>query len=386
MPYGQLEMVPPGRRPMTFLELKDRATHIQAFITKQEATAMALNSNRASVDPVTFMAQMQNLAADVRTKRELLSTVVLAMNRMSCNGNDPRGGNLGNMTSASMGSQQQQASNFIPVTTQGNNGPSGNGAPWAHHQNTLISYANISTSDLCARGVPETVVQFVERNRDLLQSIQHQQQSLRDLVQRELNLPGVPEGMFPMQASPPSRPTPEQSQEAIQFVQRLKNEFIEKSLPIVKQHQVPENQKGEYSRILEQAYRCAQEVEPKLPMYFYVLKDADMVRKLIAIIYTTREQHALITNGIQKFILPLSILSTLTTQVQQVNTQFSVAVGSSAPQRFSVPPASGQSGHSGFASSTQQETGIDASSAAVPMAPASIPDDYLAELLGTMNL
>ena len=97
MPYGQLEMVPPGQRPMTFLELKDRATHIQAFITKQEATAMALNSNRASVDPVTFMAQMQNLAADVRTKRELLSTVVLAMNRMSCNGNDPRGGNLGNM-------------------------------------------------------------------------------------------------------------------------------------------------------------------------------------------------------------------------------------------------------------------------------------------------
>jgi hypothetical protein len=264
----------------------------------------------------------------------------------------------------------------------------------------------------------------VERNRDLLQSIQHQQQSLHDLVQRELNLPGVPEGMFPMQASPPSRPTPEQSQEAIQFVRRVKNEFIEKSeyftllvlfigitdasigLPIVKQHQVPENQRGEYSRILEQTYRCAQEVEPKLPMYFYVLKDVDIVRKLIAIvcilyiftrpavhysiailqIYTTREQHALITNGIQKFILPLSILSTLITQVQQVNTQFSVAVGSSAPQRFSVPPASGQSGHSGFASSTQQETGIDASSAAAPMAPASIPDDYLAELLGTMNL
>jgi hypothetical protein len=52
----------------------------------------------------------------------------------------------------------------------------------------------------------------------------------------------------------------------------------------MKQHHVPETQRAEYNRTLEQAYRYAQEVEPKLPMYFYVLKDADMVRKLIAIV------------------------------------------------------------------------------------------------------
>jgi hypothetical protein len=198
--------------------------------------------------------------------------------------------------------------------------------------NAVMVFANISAPELRARSVAEPVIHFVERNRVHLQRTSQQQ-------------------------------------EAIKFVQRLKNEFIEKckyfalfafftgitdastDLPIMKQHQVPENQRREYSRILKQAYRCAQEVEPKLLMYFYVLKDADMVRKLTAIvrilyifarpavlyspsilqIYTTREQHALITNGIQKFILPLSTLSTLIAQVQQLNTQFSVAVGSSAP-------------------------------------------------------
>ena len=46
-------------------------------------------------------------------------------------------------------------------------------------------------------------------------------------------------------------------------------------LPVMKQHQVPEIHRGEYNRILEQAYRHAQEVEPKLPMYFYLLKDPE---------------------------------------------------------------------------------------------------------------
>ena len=100
-PNGQA--MPAGRRPMTLNELKDRAAQIQAFIAKQEATAMSLNSNRASVEPATFMAQMQGLAADVKNKKELLSKVLQAMNQMApqgsnnTNGNGPQGGNPGTM-------------------------------------------------------------------------------------------------------------------------------------------------------------------------------------------------------------------------------------------------------------------------------------------------
>jgi hypothetical protein len=52
----------------------------------------------------------------------------------------------------------------------------------------------------------------------------------------------------------------------------------------MKQYAVPESQKEEYNRTLEQAFRHAQELEPKLPLYFYVLKDPEMIRKLIAIV------------------------------------------------------------------------------------------------------
>jgi hypothetical protein len=73
----------------------------------------------------------------------------------------------------------------------------------------------------------------------------------------------------------------------------------------MQQHQVPETQREEYNSTLQQAYRHAQEVEPKLEMYLWLLKDPDMVRTLVAIvrlhptsqhtahfqIYTIREQH-----------------------------------------------------------------------------------------------
>jgi len=108
----------------------------------------------------------------------------------------------------------------------------------------------------------------------------------------------------------------------------------------MKQHTVPESQKVEYIRILEQVHRRAQDV---LPMYFYALKDPDMVRKLIAIvriiyavapparrvflttylqIYITREQRTLIANGSQKYILSFNTLSTLISQIHQINAQF----------------------------------------------------------------
>jgi hypothetical protein len=88
---------------MTHVELRDRATQIQASIAKQEASAMHLNNNRASIEQSTFIAQMQALAADVRTKKELLSKVYQAMNQLATqgantsNGNGPQGGNPGSM-------------------------------------------------------------------------------------------------------------------------------------------------------------------------------------------------------------------------------------------------------------------------------------------------
>ena len=108
MPNQQVSMqtngqgMPPGRRPMTLVELRDRASQIQAFIAKQEAAAMNLNHNRASLEQAAFLTQMQVLANDVRSKKELLSKILQAMHQLapqgsSGGGNGPPGVNPGTM-------------------------------------------------------------------------------------------------------------------------------------------------------------------------------------------------------------------------------------------------------------------------------------------------
>src|ERR1700683_3056738 len=163
----------------------------------------------------------------------------------------------------------------------------------AQQMNAVMIYANIPAPELRARGVAEQVINFVELNRANLQRTSQQQQLFRGIMQKPnipgqasepgrvgsnilgsfpnmlssqqsgsmppagarppppqghppagMNVTGPMNGqsqsqpqhkpppvngMAPIQASRPSRPTPEQSQEAIQFIQRVKNEFIVKS-------------------------------------------------------------------------------------------------------------------------------------------------------------
>jgi len=155
--------------------------------------------------------------------------------------------------------------------------------------NAVMMYANVPAADLRTRGVPEQVIHFVESHRAHLQRTIQQQQLFRGSMIPKPNMPGQPSepgrinpdvlGTFPgilysqqgsippagarpsppghpadmsvngtsngqpqppqkplpvngmgaMQAPRPSRPTAEQSQEAIQFIQRLKTEFITNS-------------------------------------------------------------------------------------------------------------------------------------------------------------
>jgi hypothetical protein len=112
----------------------------------------------------------------------------------------------------------------------------------------------------------------------------------------------------------------------------------------MKHYQVPENQRVDYLKTLEQAYRYAQQIEPKLPMYYYVLRDTDMLRKLVAIIFTTREQRSLVSNtNHPKYILPFTTLSTLVAQVQNVNAQFNAVVSAYRQQAPNIHhPGNGQ--------------------------------------------
>lgn len=52
----------------------------------------------------------------------------------------------------------------------------------------------------------------------------------------------------------------------------------------MKQHQVPDNQRMDYVKFVDLAFRYAHDIEPKLPYYYYVLQDIEMIRKLVAIV------------------------------------------------------------------------------------------------------
>lgn len=153
-----------------------------------------------------------------------------------------------------------------------------------------MQYANVSAADMRARNVPESLINFVEHNRAHLQRTQQQQQAFRGVVQKpnqlgqgtepdrlngigqfpnipaqqpQQHIPGVtgnripqPQGLpatgmglsgaanngpssqqqnlstnstLGIQRQQPARPTPEQSRQASEFVQRAKQEFVTKS-------------------------------------------------------------------------------------------------------------------------------------------------------------
>ncbi|KAF7970492.1 hypothetical protein HWV62_23801 [Athelia sp. TMB] len=72
----------------------------------------------------------------------------------------------------------------------------------------------------------------------------------------------------------PTRPTTEQLAQAQQFATQIRNKFVKNNLPNMTQHNVLDADRVEYNRVLEQAFHASQEMDPKLPKFFEVLKDA----------------------------------------------------------------------------------------------------------------
>ncbi|KZP27348.1 hypothetical protein FIBSPDRAFT_928183 [Athelia psychrophila] len=279
----------------------------------------------------------------------------------------------------------------------GNLGQMNNGGPAANaaQMNAMMMYAHVPAADLHARGVHENVIRFVETHRAQLQRSVKQQMSFRGVVQNagaasgeqglgvngQFSQPqagpgpsmaqsqarGPQQGLSPagMSLAPhnghppnmnggmaqqgrPTRPSPEQSHQASNFVAHVKTEFLKNNLPNMTQHIVPDQEKVEYNRVLEQAFHASQEMDPKLPMFFYVLKEGDLIKKLVAIILTTREQRSLISNGTQKYILSLITLRNIIQQLAKCNAQFAAAVqGFTSQPQASAAPASPNPGPNG---------------------------------------
>jgi hypothetical protein len=80
------------------------------------------------------------------------------------------------------------------------------------------------------------------------------------------------------------RPTSEQLQYAVTFIAKVKQEFISRSIQNMQLTSVQDDQRLEFGHLIEQLYRHTHELEPKLPMYCIMLKQEEMIRKLISIV------------------------------------------------------------------------------------------------------
>lgn len=193
--------------------------------------------------------------------------------------------------------------------------------------NAVMKYANVPAAELRAARLPEHIIGFVEANRAHLQRNLQQQTMFRDVTKgsvpgqadpapqpphmtnqqgqpsmpgnRPNQIPGAhPSGLGapagsqhnpqPNEGGPtrPVPPSPEQTRLASEYVQKMKQEFLSKNLPTATSHMVNDVMKPKYFEALKQVYAAASEIESKLPMYFYVIRNDEMVKKMIAIVRT----------------------------------------------------------------------------------------------------
>ncbi|KAF8072116.1 hypothetical protein FPV67DRAFT_1411823 [Lyophyllum atratum] len=236
----------------------------------------------------------------------------------------------------------------------------------AHQMQMVIGYANQSVEELRRQGVQDKIIQFVENNRAHLQRTvmeqgmfrgQFQNQGLRSSEQHGgQGLTGPPfqnatpasgqhppfmqqqNGLLPMQGNnfmdnrQPQLPQQQHAhpqngnnlmratkEQAMAFIQKTKRDFLANNLPNMRGVDVPMDQRAEFNNLLQQLHHYAQEIDTKLPMYFYVLKSEDLIRKLIAIILTVNQQRGMLNTPNPRYIVGLDILRNMMAQVHSAN-------------------------------------------------------------------
>jgi hypothetical protein len=85
-------------------------------------------------------------------------------------------------------------------------------------------------------------------------------------------------------SSPVNQLSKDQLQHAKQIIVNFKHEFTTRTIPNMASQIVPDDQKREFNRMLEQLHRYVVDMEPSLALYFLLLKQEDVIRKLIAIV------------------------------------------------------------------------------------------------------
>ncbi|KAF9223549.1 hypothetical protein BS17DRAFT_782080 [Gyrodon lividus] len=231
---------------------------------------------------------------------------------------------------------------------------------------TAARYAHTSVLDMRAEGVPENMINLVDRNRaELLKypqqhaqliakkNAEHEQQNMANAqgqfpnihehmsmgpepgVQRSQlmlpnTMPSMPAGEHKSTSTPVAQgipaalhkyPTQDQMQHAVTAIANLKQVFQQRLASMTTQ-QIPDEQRPEYHQLLEQVHKMTLDLDPKLYMYLAIFKNEDLLRKYVAIVMTVAKQRHLVSTSSPQYIITLMTLRSMQTQIQKLNEEF----------------------------------------------------------------
>ncbi|KAH7928271.1 hypothetical protein BV22DRAFT_1030924 [Leucogyrophana mollusca] len=259
--------------------------------------------------------------------------------------------------------------------------------------NLAMRYVNVSAAEMRAQGLPPNAIEIVERLRPMV--LRFQQQRLLaartqppvpsaephglsnggpgrfppDIHDSKLGLtaessssqiisghsPGISGGSNDansmdrqnsrqsLAVHPPQRPyaTQEQLQQAVDFITTVRQTFSSRSLPHMTQLNVPDEQRLEYNKLLEQVHKATTDIDNKLPMFHMVLKHDVVIRKLVAIVVSVAQQWVFVSTGTPKYIIDYATLRNMQLEIQRATEAFTTRWRDMVKTANPQPPPNG---------------------------------------------
>ncbi|KAF8905010.1 hypothetical protein CPB84DRAFT_1845101 [Gymnopilus junonius] len=160
--------------------------------------------------------------------------------------------------------------------------------------------------------------QQIFQQQQLLQAQQGLQQSQQSLIQGGQAL--LQGSRIPPQQQPqnigPRLVSPE-------MIMKIKHDYTTSKIPAMQPVDVPAEHRLEFNQLLEQLFRQCSDAEQKLHMIYTVIKQEDVIRKLIAIICTIQSQRTMLaTVSNPRYIITLETLKNMMSEMARITELF----------------------------------------------------------------
>ncbi|TFK70305.1 hypothetical protein BDN72DRAFT_839158 [Pluteus cervinus] len=243
----------------------------------------------------------------------------------------------------------------------------------------VLSYAQQPVANLRSQGIPDKMIQFVESNRNYLQRLVQEQRLFQGGLRQGPTGPPTeagnasnhPQGLFAglgnqqdpnalrqqMHQPPhssggvpinglgnlPWRPTKEQMAAAGHFVKQMKQEVLMTNIPNMMERQVdvPLEHRVEYINLIESLNKFggSPDSELKLATYSIILKQEDILKRLVSIAVVAQRQRQLLSSGNPRYIVSLEQVRAMVQQVHQAMEMYNAIVQARPPAGNQGPPA-----------------------------------------------